>query len=88
MELDMEQSATEVCGAFYNLPSLLLNGFRGLGIGGFKAHFQHREKLWSAEGFGCADRLTGVVSSVLGSQHRACLYRFLLGKNVPQDMRQ
>ena len=47
MELDMEQSATEVCGAFYNLPGLLLNGFRRLGIGGFKAHFQHREKLWS-----------------------------------------
>lgn len=88
MELGKEQSATEVRGAFYNLPGLLLNGFGRLGIGWFKAHFQHTEKFWSAEGFGCAGQLIGVVSSVLGSQHLACLYHFLLGKNVPQDMRQ
>lgn len=88
MELGKEQSATEVHGAFYNLPGLLLNGFGSLGIGWFEAHFQHTEELWSAEGFVCADQLIGAVGSVLGSQHLACLYRFLLGKNVPQDMGQ
>lgn len=88
MELGKEQSATEVLGTFHNLPGLLLNGFGRLRIGWFEAHFQHTEELWSAEGFACADQLIGVVGSMLGSQHLACLYRFLLGKNVPQDTRQ
>ena len=73
MELDMEQSATEVRGAFYNLPGLLLNGFGRLGLGWFNSHFQHRENLWSAEGFGCARSADWSCQQCAG-QSASCLF--------------